>query len=112
MERATPINLLPGESLLEQKTKLVDDSSIKIDVKKKDTCKEKSVFSKFKIELDMETGILILLLFLSSYLKTSNLEFLPEGVKSNLFTFSIVKALGLFAIFFLLKHYVSNESDI
>lgn len=106
MERATPINLLPGEST-EQKTKLVDESSIKMDVKKKDECKE----NKFKIELDMETGILILLLFLSSYLKTSNLEFLPEGIKSNLFTFSIVKAIGLFAIFFTLKRYVINVCD-
>jgi hypothetical protein len=114
-ERATPINLLPGptggptfstQRVNESKTKLLDESSIKINVKKKDECSTGSSKKWFKIELDMENGLLILLLFLSSYLKTSNLEFLPEGIKSNLFTFSIVKAFGLFAVFLIAKHYL------
>lgn len=117
--RSTPIDLLPGEreecvvvqqspppqSRSESACKLADESAIKMEIKKK----EKEDDMSLKIELDMETLLLIGVLFLASYLKTTNLAFLPESLKSDLVVFSIVKTIGLFFLFVFLKKYIQTQ---
>jgi hypothetical protein len=103
MDRSTPIDLLPsGEE--QQATEVLQEPSVKMEIRKKNS-EEKDTF---KLELDMESMVLIVLLFVAGYLKTTNVEFLPEMLKSNLITFSLVKSLALFAVFYLYKNWVER----
>lgn len=99
MDRSTPIDLLPGGE--EPVAEVLQEPAVKMEIKKKNSEEKESL----KLELDMESLLLIGLLFVAGYVKTTNVEFLPEMFKSNLITFSLVKSLVLFAVFYLYKNY-------
>ena len=119
-DRATPIFMLPGQKQIDSK----DDSPvhqqnldhipsssqkemIKMEIKKKESsCKSDSQKDKsFNITVDFSSLILLVALFLASFLNTSHFGFLPDSMKSNLFIFSITKTLLLFCAIFFLKNY-------
>jgi hypothetical protein len=108
-DRSTPIHMLPffpGTQMQNQET--VDDrkeskpqneknKQIQIEIKKK---KPKG---SFEIKVDFETMILLVALFLASFLNTEHLSFLPSSILGNSFAFSASKAILVFMILLLVK---------
>lgn len=106
-DRATPICMLPGQNEVTEEVKEEKKEMIKMEIKKKDSDDKKSEneSEKGKLTIDSEMIILFIALFVAGFLSRTQLQFLPEPLRSSDFVFACTKAVIILAGMYFYRKY-------